>query len=435
MSYRRIPLSDLIVNRANDRHGELENETAAMAWLFNNREQHMRKLALDIAEQGEVYEPPLVVPDGERFIVSDGNRRVTCLKVLADPQKAPDSEWQQYFSDLRVAWNGKFPDKILCQIEQDRERVDEILYRRHTGTQSGVGQSTWDDRMKRNFVERTGKRSSFNVADEIEKRLRQANLLSHTLKIPRSTLNRLLSSEAFRNRLGFSVLNGQFQLLHEESVVLNAFRRVAEDLSRRRVVLGDLWDVEGKQTYLDRLEAENVLPAAPLKYVANSDRDLKPSTANVSRSPAARSAVRKNLIPHFDYGVAWAGKLQRQHAIWNELQFDLELKRHPNAIAVLLRVLIELSVDNYIDQHQLANVHPNDKLGSRIIKAAEDLRARGKITEKYLVEIRKFQHQDKLLSTDTLNRWVHSQSFAPSAEHLKAMWDTLSGLVVNCLNG
>jgi hypothetical protein len=98
-------------------------------------------------------------------------------------------------------------------------------------------------------------------------------------------------------------------------------------------------------------------------------------------------------------------------------------------------VLIELSVDNYIDQHQLANVHPNDKLGSRIIKAAEDLRARGKITEKYLGEIRKFQHQDKLLSTDTLNRWVHSQSFAPSAEHLKAMWDTLSGLVVNCLNG
>jgi hypothetical protein len=65
MSYRRVLLSNLIVNRANDRHGELENETAAMAWLFNNREQHMRKLALDIVEQGEVYEPPLITPDGD----------------------------------------------------------------------------------------------------------------------------------------------------------------------------------------------------------------------------------------------------------------------------------------------------------------------------------------------------------------------------------
>jgi hypothetical protein len=358
---------------------------------------------------------------------------VTCLKVLADSRKAPSSEWQQYFSDLRAAWKGRFPDEILCH---DRERVDEILYRRHTGTQSGVGQSTWDDRMKRNFVERTGKGSNFNVADEIEKRLRKANLLSQAVKMPRSTLNRLLSSEAFRSRLGFSVLNGQFRLLHEESVVLSASRRVAEDLSSRRVVLGDLWDVEGKQTYLDRLEAENVLPTAPLKNRADSaDKDLISSTAKTIRSPAVRSAARKNLIPHFDYGVAWAGKLQRQHAIWNELQFDLELKRHPNAIAVLLRVLIELAVDNYIDQHRLPTVHPNDKLGSRIIKAAEDLRTRGKITEKYLGEIRKLQHQDQLLSTDTLNRWVHSQSFAPSADHLKAMWDTLSSLVVNCLNG
>lgn len=116
----------------------------------------------------------------------------------------------------------------------------------------------------------------------------------------------------------------------------------------------------------------------------------------------------KNLIPRFDYGVAWTSKLHRQHAIWSELQFDLELKRHPNAIAVLLRLLIELSIDNYIDQHRLATVHPNDKLGSRLIKAAEDLRTREKITEKYLGEIRKLQHQNTLLSTDALNRLVDS---------------------------
>jgi hypothetical protein len=40
MAVRHIPLKALLVNRANDRHGELENETAAIAWLFNTREVH-----------------------------------------------------------------------------------------------------------------------------------------------------------------------------------------------------------------------------------------------------------------------------------------------------------------------------------------------------------------------------------------------------------
>jgi len=102
MSYRLLPLSALLVNRANDRHGELENETAAVAWLFNNREQHMKNLAKDIVETSEIYEPPLVSPEGDKFIVFDGNRRVTCLKVLEDPRKAPNAELQRYFAELRA---------------------------------------------------------------------------------------------------------------------------------------------------------------------------------------------------------------------------------------------------------------------------------------------------------------------------------------------
>jgi len=59
MAIRKLPLSSLVVNRANDRHGELENETAAIAWLFNEREQHMRNLTKDLVESGEIYEMPL----------------------------------------------------------------------------------------------------------------------------------------------------------------------------------------------------------------------------------------------------------------------------------------------------------------------------------------------------------------------------------------
>ena len=187
MAIRNILLSDLVVNKANDRHGELENETSAIAWLFNNREQHMRNLTKDIVNRGEIYEYPLVSPEKSKFIVFDGNRRVTCLKVLQDPRRAPTGDLQAFFREQRSLWQGTFPTEISCQVEVDRDRIDEILYRRHTGTQNGIGQSTWDDRMKSTFVTRTGKGDGPSVADEIEKRLSDANLLPSRRK--NSTLN------------------------------------------------------------------------------------------------------------------------------------------------------------------------------------------------------------------------------------------------------
>ncbi len=104
MAIKKLALGALVVNRANDRHGELENETAAIAWLFNERETHMRNLTKDIVEQGEIYEYPLVSPDKSKFIVFDGNRRVTCLKLLDDPRRSPTTELQAFFRDQKALW-------------------------------------------------------------------------------------------------------------------------------------------------------------------------------------------------------------------------------------------------------------------------------------------------------------------------------------------
>jgi hypothetical protein len=256
MPIRSIPIESLIVNRANDRHGELENETAAIAWLFSNREKHMRNLAKGIAEKGEVFELPLVSPQGSKFVVYDGNRRVTCLKLFMNSKRAPTTELQSFFEEGRSNWNEIFPRVVQCQVEADRDRIDEILLRRHTGTQNGVGQSTWDDRMKSTFVARTGKKAGVNVADEVEKRLAAENLLPSRRSIPRSTMNRLLSAEQFRNRLGFSINRGRFEYTHNEGIVHSAMARVAEDLANRKVVLGHIWDIDGKRKYLDKLERE-----------------------------------------------------------------------------------------------------------------------------------------------------------------------------------
>ena len=435
MPYKKLPLSQLVVNSANDRHGELENETSAIAWLFTHHETYMRNLAKDMASTGQVFEPPLVWPTDQKYTVFDGNRRVTCLKLLIEPNRAPSVELQEFFKTLRAQWNGVLPKELVCQIETDRERIDDILYRRHTGTQGGVGRSPWTDRMTATFVERTGKGGGANVADEIEKRLKAAGMLPRK-KIPWSTANRLLSSEGLRNRIGISVSKGRLHLTHDEALVLPVFRRVAEDLANKSVVLGDLWKNEGKQAYLDGLESEGLLPLPVTSpgTIGAAGKTKRGGAQKPQRPTAPRPGKRTTLIPQTVHPVIWQSHLQRHHQIWDELQFKLKLEEHPNATSVLFRVLFELSIDNYVTRTKLSSVHPNDKLNLKALKVGADLVAKSLIDAKYEGVIKKLQQADGLFSIDTLNRYVHSPDFVPSTSHLTALWDQVSRLVVLCLN-
>ncbi len=431
MKLKYILINDLKINNSNDRHGELENESFAIAWLFSEHETHMNNLAKDIAQQGMVYEPPLVFYDGDHFTVFDGNRRVTCLKLMDKPHIAPTSKLQKKFANIRKDWNGEFLDKIQCQVENDRDRLDNILYRRHTGTQGGVGQSNWNDRMKANFVSRTGKSNSFNVADEIEILLSKANLLPTKINIPRSTINRLLSAEQFRNRLGFGIKKKKFEFTHKKNIVLAALARVANDLATQKIVLKDIWDIDGKHSYLDRLEEEGVLPTSQNKLIniplnSNKNKERLKPTVDI------RPTIRKTLIPQKTFRLSWPGRLQRHHQIWEELQFQLQLSVQPNAISVLFRVLLELSVLNYIEQQNI-QVHANDKFANRVLKVGHDLFDKKKINNKQLGIIKKFQNTDQIISADTLNRYVHSSNFAPSPDHLTSIWDSMADFIVECL--
>ena len=213
MLIEQIPLRSLVVNPANDRHGELSDEAAAIRWLLENHEQHMRNLARDIVTEGKIYELPLVGPKGSEYLVFDGNRRVTCLKMLADPDRATTPELRAFFEAQSQRW--KRQEGVTCQVEHERDDIDEILYRRHTGSQSGIGQRQWDDTAKANFIARTGKKLKVNVAEEIENKLLEVGVLDRPGQVPRSTANRLFSNDRLRGRAGFAVRENQLVFTHD----------------------------------------------------------------------------------------------------------------------------------------------------------------------------------------------------------------------------
>ncbi|MCG7493718.1 ParB/Srx family N-terminal domain-containing protein [Thalassobius sp. Cn5-15] len=89
MRFKEIEVDKLVVNPSNDRHGPMGSESAAIAWLFENKARDMKALAQHISQTGRLFDSPLVVKDGDKFLVKDGNRRVTSIKLLIDPNKAP----------------------------------------------------------------------------------------------------------------------------------------------------------------------------------------------------------------------------------------------------------------------------------------------------------------------------------------------------------
>ena len=136
-----------------------------------------------------------------------------------------------------------------------------------------------------------------SVADEIERLLGAADLLPTKRQIPRSTMNRLLSAEPFRNRLGISVTKGKFEFTHKEDVVLKALARVADEMANRRLVLGNIWDVDGKQAYLDKLDGEGVLPRASDVVSGSSSKPSKTKPAKAKPTTVAKPTPQTTLKP------------------------------------------------------------------------------------------------------------------------------------------
>ncbi len=427
MAYAELAIGDLRVNQSNDRHGEVGNEDLAIAELFRLHDVQMRNLGADIAVQGAIYDPPLVMPTDNYYTVFDGNRRVTCAKLLANPARAPSADLRNYFTGLANAAAREVPFELTCQIETDRNLIDNILYRRHTGSQRGVGKLDWNDRAKLTFVERTGQGGGINVASEVERLLGEAARLPEGA-IPWSTLTRLLSSEEFRNRTGISTAGRRFQLTHEHGAVIDALHRVASDLANQVVTLGDLWNNEGKRAYLNRLQGEGVLPVENERLEAPVEADGAPR--NPRRNQPRPRPQQTTFIPADAPRIQWIAAQQRIRAISDELQ-SLSLREHPNATSALMRILVELSIESYITEHQLAN---QDNLSRKVGTVSTHLLERQLIDQAYYEELERIRRNDQLISVASMQRYIHSPDFAPMENELVAYWVRLNRFLVAILN-
>ena len=97
---------------------------------------------------------------------------------------------------------------------------------------------------------------------------------------------------------------------------------------------------------------------------------------------------------------------------------------------MLLRVFIELSVDEFIERHNVAVPSKDPTLTHKVSAAADFMAANRMPTSKQLLGIREaVKNPEKGNLVTNLNALVHYRDFTVGPTDLKAVWDRVQAFV------
>jgi hypothetical protein len=185
--------------------------------------------------------------------------------------------------------------------------------------------------------------------------------------------------------------------------------------------------VKDIMTQEDRVKYAQELASRPLPQPVTTPL---PQGGKQAKAASTVSEKRATLIPK---GLKLAIPLVRIANIFGELQ-NLKVEQFTNSCAVLLRVFVEMSVDDYGERHNISFKQPKvDKeisLRAKLRAVVQYMEKNGLATKKQLHGIRAIiSAKDHVLSIDSWNAYVHNQYYNPSPSDLKNNWDSIQTFV------
>ncbi|MGE8503854.1 MAG: hypothetical protein ACN6P1_16645 [Pseudomonas sp.] len=147
---RVIPLDKIKLDQENVRFGNdvAQNQREAIKLMLSAPEdaKKLLRLAEHIAEHGlDPTELQLVTPDDDgTYIVLEGNRRLTALKLLQRPDLCPSDRGYKGFLKAHNSLENGVPESLQCSVVATRVDGDMWIELKHTGENRGVGRVGWD---------------------------------------------------------------------------------------------------------------------------------------------------------------------------------------------------------------------------------------------------------------------------------------------------
>ena len=205
---QRVNLQKIYLDNENSRHDPIDNETDIIKYLL--AKEKVGSLAKDIAKWGlSPLERMAVVPHSElksAYTVAEGNRRLCALKLLHDPDKAPNEATKRLFRAY-ASQMSKPLTAIDIVVFPDMRQAAHWLELRHDGAQDGAAARPWSAKARDRAARRSGKESNPNMqAGLLLDYAAKRNLITEDEHdgISITTLTRFLTNAVVRETLGLA---------------------------------------------------------------------------------------------------------------------------------------------------------------------------------------------------------------------------------------
>jgi hypothetical protein len=455
---KRLPVTSLLLDPVNPRIpslGAMSSQRDLIAELVEHDKVY--ELAARIVAQGYYPTEMIIAVKSEAgFVIVEGNRRLAALKLLISPDSAPE-EKKAAFTALAAHVNPSQLAKVRVVIAPSRDAAAPLIMSRHTHNQI----ESWSPAMKARFYRSLMDRGITQqmlmdqygaTADEIADALRMDTLYRMAVAMPLpavdqekvhnprtfplTTLERIVVSAPGQKFLGIEFTD-QDSILGKINVdeFKKGFKKLISDVANGEVTSRLANSASDIQKYLDRLppdcrpDLKKKGKFTPANILSRAQQPKIPLAPNQKRRLPSRSP---SVIPRsFKCGLM----SQRIVNLFSEMR-KLKVEPFPNATAVLLRMLLELSVSYYLDRtgkieplrkreeaKKGKNWYPTLKqMLAYILQDDTDLTL-NRLQRRALNLL--IQTDDSPVTLDSLDSLVHNRYVAPNERELRAIWERL----------
>ncbi len=434
---KSIKLTLLEINTENPRFEMVGNQREALGVMISNQKNKLIKLGEDIIEHGLNPSDIVIVTPHEKhqnkFTVLEGNRRITVLKLLNNPDLISEKNktFLQKFKELSRKFQVS-PIKVVdCVVFNDEDEANRWIKLKHTGENEGIGTVTWDAQQKARFEERFEGKATYaiQVLDFLEKSEETSEELKMKLpSIPSSSLQRLLSDPDVRSVIGIEIKDGRVVSNYTPSELIKPLSKIINDLARNDFTVKEIYYKDDRANYLESFKNDELPNKSneTIKWEITTPNPPKTrkKTKNKRRKPLSitrNTIIPKSCIIHINQ--------PRINKIYRELK-DLDLRDFVNSASITFRVFFELSIDSFVEKYDL-EVTNNDKLVNKVSKVSSHLKNNKHLTNAELKPVNTaVSSPNSIFSVNTFNAYVHSKNFNPIATDLKTTWDNIEPFIV-----
>jgi hypothetical protein len=438
MAALQLKLGELLLDLENPRISRATGQREALQKIIEDQDLKLVVLAESIVTDGlNPMDRWLVIKSSTergKYIVLEGNRRLATIKLLYNSAVLNDLEVRTPVKKRLEALSEQFDlnaiEPIDCFDIGERSAAATWLTQRHTGENAGRGIVNWGGVATARFRGRDPALQaydlvlSFGELSEEEKEVVED-------RFPITTLDRLLSTPAVREKIGVDISDSKLKTDLPPAEAIKPLRKIVLDLANETVNVSDLKSRDQQVDYVSKLSKDlpNLKKRSGVMKPVDSWEDKDFKTALPKPTPKPRPLVRKTLIPRDCYLTVSNAKIAE---IVKELR-RLPLAEYPHSISVLFRVFLETSVDHYLAAARIplqetirtpGGTKTKDKsLKSKVQEAISELVKNGVPRRDFDGVSKGINDSNHPLYVESLHNYVHNRFYSPTERDLKVAWD------------